>query len=185
MITVVSGLPRSGTSMMMQVLVAGGIPPLTDHERKPDADNPRGYYELEVAKKIKTDTSWLAEAEGKVFKIVSMLLTDLPATHRYRIVFMVRDLDEVLASQAVMLQRKGEAPKAPDTVLKPLYAKHLAEIREWLAVQAHMDVYYCRHRAMIEDPRTEIDRLAAFLGDSPDTAAMRAAVDPSLHRQKR
>jgi hypothetical protein len=185
MITVVSGLPRSGTSMMMQVLVAGGIPPLTDHERKPDADNPRGYYELEVAKKIKTDTSWLDDAEGKVFKIVSMLLTDLPATRRYRIVFMLRDLDEVLASQAVMLRRKGEAPKAPDTVLKPLYETHLADIRTWLAEQDHIDVHYCRHRAMIEDPKTEIERLAAFLGDAPDTAAMFAAVDPSLHRQKR
>jgi hypothetical protein len=185
MITVVSGLPRSGTSMMMQVLTSGGIPPLTDHKRKPDSDNPRGYYELEVAKKIVTDTSWLAEADGKVFKIVSMLLTALPADYRYKIVFMLRDLDEVLASQTAMLKRKGEKSRAPDAVLKGLYEKHLAEIRAWLAAQPNIDVLYCPHRAMVENPKLEIRRVADFLGDSMDTAAMFRTVDPSLHRQKR
>lgn len=185
MITIVSGLPRSGTSMMMQVLISGGIPPLTDHERQPDEDNPRGYYELNVAKKIKTDTSWLAAADGKVFKIVSMLLTDLPPDYRYKIVFMLRDLDEVVASQTVMLKRKGEEPKAPDAVLKGFYEKHLAEIKAWLAKQPHIEVFYGRYHAIIDDPKPEIQRLADFLGGDMDTEAMFRAVDPTLHRQKR
>src|SRR5205809_5271301 len=98
-IVVVSGLPRSGTSLMMQLLHAGGIPALTDHIRAPDTDNPRGYFEFERVKKVKEDAAWLPDARGKVVKMVSQLLYDLPATERYRVVFMERDLEEVLASQ--------------------------------------------------------------------------------------
>ncbi|MBN1557172.1 MAG: sulfotransferase family protein [Lentisphaerae bacterium] len=185
MITIVSGLPRSGTSMMMQMLCAGGIPPLTDHVRSADDDNPRGYYELEVAKKIRDDVSWLPEAEGKVFKIVSMLLFHLPPGYRYQVVFMLRDLDEMLASQAAMLARKGESSKAPDDVLKTHFKKHLDAVRAWLTGQPHIDVLYCRHREVVADPAAAAARLDAFLDVPLDTAAMARAVDPALYRQRR
>jgi hypothetical protein len=103
-IVVVSGLPRSGTSMMMQMLEAGGLPILTDGERVADADNPRGYYEYAPAKRLMTDRTWLPAADGKAVKIVAQLLPYLPpAPHRFRVIFMKRDLGEVLASQQVML----------------------------------------------------------------------------------
>ncbi len=108
-IIIVSGLPRSGTSLMMQMLASGGLQPVTDHVRTPDTDNPRGYYELEKVKKIKDDASWLPETRGKVFKLVSQLLFDLPPNERYRIIFMERDLDEMLVSQEAMLRRRERA----------------------------------------------------------------------------
>ena len=106
-IIVVSGLPRSGTSLMMQMLAAGGVEVVTDHVRTADTDNPRGYYEFELVKKIKQDASWLPEARGKAVKMVSQLLYDLPAGEKYRIIFLERDLDEVLVSQEKMLERLG------------------------------------------------------------------------------
>ena len=113
-IIIVSGLPRCGTSLMMQMLVQGGFEAVTDHIRTADTDNPRGYYELEKVKKIKEDASWLPETRGKVVKMVSQLLFDLPASERYRVIFMQRDLDEMLASQEKMLERLNR-PSAPGT----------------------------------------------------------------------
>src|SRR5437660_12828449 len=106
-IIIVSGLPRSGTSLMMQMLENGGVPVVTDHIRTADTDNPRGYYEFEQVKKIKQDASWLPATRGKAVKMVSQLLYDLPTSERYKIIFMERDLDEVLASQEKMLERLG------------------------------------------------------------------------------
>src|SRR5215208_2690100 len=111
-IIIVSGLPRSGTSLMCQMLDNGGIEVVTDGIRAPDADNPRGYYELEKVKQIKQDATWLHETRGKAFKMISQLLYDLPPTERYRVIFMQRDLDELLASQEKMLERLGR-PAAP------------------------------------------------------------------------
>ena len=104
MIVVVSGLPRSGTSLMMQMLQAGGMPLLTDGRRAADGDNPKGYCEFEPAKRLKDDASWLGAAEGRAVKLVSALLFDLPPERRYRVIFMTRDLDEVLASQRDLLR---------------------------------------------------------------------------------
>ncbi|HYH50718.1 MAG TPA: sulfotransferase family protein, partial [Acidimicrobiia bacterium] len=106
-IGIVSGLPRCGTSMMMAMLAAGGLPLLVDNVREADEDNPRGYYEFEAVKHMKEDTSWLADAGGKVVKMVSALLTDLPGGHPYRVVFMERNMAEILASQRTMLSRQG------------------------------------------------------------------------------
>ena len=97
-ITIVSGLPRSGTSLMMQMLEAGGMPVLTDGIRDADEDNPRGYYELEAVKRTKDDPAWLHGAPGKVVKMIYLLLYDLPTTYNYRIIFMRRPLSEVVAS---------------------------------------------------------------------------------------
>src|SRR5262245_12295550 len=108
-ITIVSGLPRSGTSMMMSMLEAGGLGALTDGIRAADEDNPKGYYEFERVKKIKQDTAWLADAKGRVVKMISQLLLDLPAAYQYRIIFMRRNIDEILASQKQMMVRRGTA----------------------------------------------------------------------------
>src|SRR5438477_21255 len=124
-VVIVSGLPRSGTSLMMQVLEAGGIEVVTDNQRVADTDNPRGYRELERVKKIKEDASWLPEVRGKAVKMVSQLLYHLPPTERYFVLFMERDLDEVLASQEKMLARLGQ-PAAPRDDMRRAFTLHLA-----------------------------------------------------------
>src|SRR5687767_1046860 len=121
-ITVVSGLPRSGTSMMMRMLEAGGIPVLIDNVRQPDEDNPAGYYEFEQVKQVRDNTQWLPSARGKTVKMVYRLLYDLPSQFDYRVIFMRRNLDEVLASQQKMLERKGKAGgAATDEEMARLY----------------------------------------------------------------
>ncbi len=114
-ITVVSGLPRSGTSLMMQMLVAGGLPALTDAVRSPDESNPRGYFEFEPVKRLRTDASWLEQARGRAVKIIHLLLRELPTDGRfqYRVLFLRRPLEEVIASQSAMLARAGKASAEP------------------------------------------------------------------------
>src|SRR5271169_2606440 len=123
-ITIVSGLPRSGTSLMMQMLDNGGVTVVTDNVRAADTDNPRGYYEFEQVKKIKEDVSWLPETRGKAFKMVSQLLYELPSSQRYRIIFMERDMDEMLLSQEKMLARLNK-PAASRATIKRAFIKHL------------------------------------------------------------
>src|SRR5437868_10538215 len=138
-IIIVSGLPRSGTSLMMQMLDGGGIPVLTDAIRAADTDNPRGYYEFEKVKQIKQDASWLPQARGKACKMVSQLLYDLPASEKYRIVFMERDLDEILVSQEKMLQRL-DRPAAPREPMKRAYLLHLGKLHDCLVHQRQTHV---------------------------------------------
>jgi len=184
-ITIVSGLPRSGTSMMMQMLVAGGIPALTDNIRRADEDNPRGYYELEAVKKVKEDTSFLDAARGKVVKMVHLLLYDLPPRHRYRVVFMRRQIDEVLASQKVMLERLGKpGGKLTDADLARVFESQIAQLQEWLAGQPHFAVCYVNYNHVIRDPAPIVEELNGFLGGALDTAAMMRSVDPSLYRRR-
>jgi hypothetical protein len=184
-IVIVSGLPRSGTSMLMKMLEAGGIPPLTDHIREADEDNPKGYYEFERVKQLETDKDWLPEAHGKAVKIISFLLPHLPPDFRYRIVFLRREIKEVLASQRQMLIRRGEEPdKTPDERMEMLYAKHLKQVENWLANQPGADTLYLHHHEVIADPTGAAESIRAFLGGTMDTTAMGAVVDPSLHRQR-
>jgi len=184
-IIVVSGLPRSGTSMLMQVLEAGGLSLLCDYKRRPDPDNPRGYYELEKVKTLPKDSSWLGEAEGKAVKIVSMLLYDLPPERHYKIVFVLRALTEVLASQATMLARRGEGTvSAEDSKMRRHYERHLRKLNTWLAEQENMEVFYCDYNAMLRDPEAELARLLDFLGAHLNKYAMLQAIDPSLYRQR-
>ncbi len=183
-IIVVSGLPRCGTSLMMQMLDRGGVPVVTDHVRAADTDNPRGYYELERAKKIKEDASWLPEARGKAFKMVSQLLYDLPAREQYLVIFMERDLDEMLLSQEKMLARLGR-PVAPRDQIKSAFIQHLARLREWLARQRNIEVLYVNYNELLERPAAEAGRVASFLGGRADTEEMARAVDPSLYRNRR
>jgi Sulfotransferase domain len=183
-IIIVSGLPRSGTSLMMQMLASGGLETVTDNIRAADTDNPRGYYELEKVKKIKDDASWLPGTRGKAFKMVSQLLFDLPPSERYRIIFMERDLDEMLVSQEVMLQRRNHEP-APRDEIKRAFMKHLERLRDWLVEQPNMDVLYVRYADLIDRPEEQAGRVSEFLRGKADAKAMAAAVDPALYRNRK
>jgi hypothetical protein len=185
-IVVVSGLPRSGTSMMMKMLEAGGIPPLTDHQRAADEDNPKGYYEFERVKKLKEgDYAWLEQVEGRAVKVISALLEHLPGDYRYRVLFMKRAMPEILASQKEMLIRRGEDPKSvPDEEMAGLFTQHLAKLENWLEGQKNITVLYLNYNTLLEDPEPYVHQINAFLGDGLDTAQMSAVVDPKLYRQR-
>lgn len=199
-ITVVSGLPRAGTSLLMQLLEAAGLELARDDARAPDADNPRGYAELAAVKGIRRDASFLAGCRGRVVKIVAPLLTALPAVHAYRAVFVERDLAEVIASQRTMLQRTGHAaPPEGEPALVRAFEATLARTRAWLAARPAIDVLFIDHRRLIEAPRPTVELLADFLRrTSADPArseseaarqarlaAMGAVIDPALYRQRR
>ena len=182
-VIIVSGLPRSGTSLMMQMLDSGGIPVLTDQVRTPDTDNPRGYYEFERVKKTRQDPSWLAEARGKAVKMVSQLLYDLPAGERYRVLFMERNLEEVLRSQEKMLARLGR-PAAPREPMKQAYLVHLERLHDWLRGQPHFRVLRVNYPGLIEQPRPQAQRVCDFLNCQPDVDGMVRSVDPLLYRNR-
>ena len=187
-ITVVSGLPRSGTSMMMQMLVAGGMPAVSDGLRTADADNPRGYLELEAVKKLKTDSAWLAGARGHAVKVISMLLYELPADYEYRVIFMHRDMDEILASQKEMLKRRGTAGADSgadaDAAMRQHLGAHLKKVEAWLAERKNFHVLYCEHRELLRAPVEQARRVGEFLGPGLNEQAMVQAIDPSLHRNR-
>jgi len=183
-IVVVSGLPRSGTSLMMQMLDRGGISAMTDGIREADTDNPRGYLELERVKKTKEDASWVPLARGRAVKLVSSLLYDLPPTERYRVVFMERNLDEVLASQEKMLQRLGRHV-APADKMKSSFNIHLKRLFQWLPQQAHMRVVTINYNRLLTDPESECKRVVDFLDGRPVLEQMLSAVDRSLYRNRR
>ena len=182
-IAIVSGLPRSGTSMMMRMISAGGIPALTDSVRPADPDNPLGYFELEAVKRTAADPSWLNGAQGKVVKMVHLLLRDLPEGRRYRIVMMHRDPDELLASQQKMLVRTGRAgAKMPAADLKRVFASQMQAVRAWLDARPHFLVLDVRYDQVIADASGEARRVADFLGIPEAAPRMAGAVDPSLYR---
>lgn len=183
-IVIVSGLPRSGTSMMMKMLEAGGIGVIIDNIRKADEDNPKGYYEFEDVKKIKEDVSWLRGAQGKAVKMVSMLLYELPAHYNYKIIFMRREIGELLSSQRKMLERKGEKNIPADEEMVRLYEKHLREIEEWLERQANMKVLYLQYGDVLASPQKNAANVIQFLGVPLDIEKMVQAVDKSLYRNK-
>jgi hypothetical protein len=184
-VTVVSGLPRSGTSMMMQMLAAGGLPVLTDGRRGADVDNPRGYYEYEPVKSLARDSSWLNAARGRAVKIVSALLAHLPEHLEYRVIFMHRPIAEILASQSAMLDRIGHCgPRSEDARLADIFTRHLAEVDRMLNARpaiARLDVDY---PSVIATPSRVVETVRAFLGGTLDAERMVAAVAPELHRQR-
>ncbi|MBU2552592.1 MAG: sulfotransferase domain-containing protein [Proteobacteria bacterium] len=185
-IIIVSGLPRSGTSMIMQMLEAGGLPVVTDGLRRPDEDNPRGYYEMERVKNLKDDQGWLAECRGRAIKVVSPLLTDLPAGLRYRLIFVHRDLDEIEASQRAMLERRGHSESDRDRrEMVALFGRHLDHIRRWLTGRPDIRVLEVTHREVIDDPIAGARLIGRFLGGSLDEREMARVVDTSLFRQRK
>jgi hypothetical protein len=183
---VVSGLPRSGTSMLMQMLEAGGVELVADFERAADADNPEGYYELERVKDIDRglETAWLAGVRGKAVKIVSHYLRYLPDTNNYQVVFVHRNLQEILASQAKMLARRGEESGTDDARMEELYIDHLAKAARSLASRSCFDTLDVQHGATIRDPAGTAAAVNRFLGGSLDEAAMAAVVNPDLYRNR-
>lgn len=184
-VTIVSGLPRSGTSLIMQMLHAGGLPALTDGLRVADENNLRGYFEYEPVKRLRSDRAWLPQARGQVVKIIHLLLRDLllDGSLQYRVVFMRRPTDEVLASQRAMLQREGKAGADP-AVLKKAFETQLAQLDAWMAAQPCIRVLNVDYHRVVQQPQAVADELQGFLGRPLDTAAMVRAVDPALHRQR-
>jgi len=185
-VTIVSGLPRSGTSLMMQMIDQGGLPALKDEIRVADEDNPKGYYEFEPVKKTKDDPSWLKRAPGTAVKMVYRLLYDLPPEYNYRVIFTRRKLEEVVASQNVMLERSGkQGGGLPDDKLLQVFRAEIDKSNRWLAEQPNFEVLYVNYNEMIADPAPQVVRINEFLGGGLDTKAMMAVVDPTLYRQKR
>jgi hypothetical protein len=184
-ITIVSGLPRSGTSLMMQMLAAGGIPVLSDGERQPDADNPRGYFEWERIKLLPKEPECISEAEGKVVKVISQLLFALPASRDYRLVFMQRPLAEVVASQAEMIRRRGTtgANLSPAALIGGLGA-HLNQVNAWLRDKAKISVQRVEHHEVLGEPLRVSQSIQQFLNYPLDTVAMSQQIDRSLYRQR-
>lgn len=185
-ITIVSGLPRSGTSMMMKMLAAGGLEPLTDNLRIADEDNPKGYFEFERVKQIEHDKAWLEEARGRVVKLISALLKHLPEGYNYKVIFMRRAMAEILASQRQMLIRRGEpADTVPDEKMAAMFEKHVAQVESWLAAQPNIETVYVSYNEVVKDPRPHAERINVFLGGSLNVDAMAEIADRALYRQKR
>jgi hypothetical protein len=169
---------------MMQMLDKGGVGVVTDRVRTPDADNPRGYYEFEPVKQVKRDDSWLPSARGKAVKMVSQLLYDLPDGERYRVLFLERDLEEVLASQEKMLANLGQ-PAAPREAMRRAFTTHLERLHEWLSLQGNFTVLRVRYPDLIARPCEQAARVRDFLGIPADAGRMAQAVDPSLYRNRK
>jgi hypothetical protein len=185
-ITVVTGLPRSGTSMMMQMLEAGGITALVDDLRPPDRHNPGGYHEYQRVTRLASDQDWLPEAQGKVVKMVYRLLYELPREFDYRVVWMRRRLDEVTASQDAMLldTAPAQAASMDPTQVIDAFSRQLDEFGEWLGRQPNKRSRVVDYNAILEDPRPSIAAVHRFLDGRLDVAAMERVVDPALYRQR-
>jgi len=184
-VVIVSGLPRSGTSMMMKMLEAGGMELIIDGIRTADEDNPKGYYEFERVKQLdKGDTAWVAGAQGKAVKVIAALLEYLPSEYTYQVLFMNRRMPEVLASQRKMLERRGEKSEISDEKLAALLRKHVQQVKAWLAGQPNFEMLELDYNAMLVDPEPWAERINAFLGGKLDVQAMVEVVDPNLYRNR-
>ncbi|HXJ55373.1 MAG TPA: sulfotransferase domain-containing protein [Candidatus Dormibacteraeota bacterium] len=186
-VVLVSGLPRSGTSMLMQMLEKGGVPVVTDKIRTPDPDNPKGYHEFERIKDLdkSKDKSWLGQYRGQVIKTISFLLQDLPLDLNYKVIFMRRNLEEVLQSQNKMLERNGAKNElVPDEKMRRNYEFHLKKVYYQLNSTPNFEVLYVEYSAVVEDPLPEATRINAFLGGGLNVTAMVSAVESSLYRNR-
>jgi len=186
-VIVVSGLPRSGTSMMMKMLEAGGLAILTDNLREADANNPKGYYEFERVKQMKDgDLAWLPDAVGKVVKIVTGLIMFLPSDYNYKVIFMQRDLNEVLSSQKKMLGRLGKVDdNIPDDKMAKVYEEHLKQVKGWLVRQPNVEVLHVNYNRMVADPTESLQKVNVFLGGDMNVEVMAGVVDKELYRERK
>jgi hypothetical protein len=185
-IIIVSGLPRSGTSMMMKMLEAGGLEPLTDNVRTADEDNPKGYFEFERVKQIENDKAWLEDARGRVVKLISALLKHLPPSYNYKVIFMRRAMPEILASQRQMLIRRGEpADAVPDDKMAAMFEKHVAQVESWLAAQPNIATIYVSYNEVMKAARPHAELVNEFLGGALAVEAMVGVADAALYRQRR
>ena len=184
MITIVSGLPRSGTSLMMQMLAAGGMAVLTDSLRKPDADNPRGYYEWESVKRLPRRPELIDQANGKVVKVISQLLLSIPEGRNFKIVFMERDLAEVLLSQDEMLRRRGAIDSTSNDLVAAAFEEHLNEVAAWFKDRLDLSVLHLKFKDLLHDPVGSSKALQDFLALNLNVEAMVRQVDLSLYRNR-
>jgi len=186
MITIVSGLPRSGTSLMMQMLAVGGMELLADGVREPDEDNPRGYFEFEPVKRTREDPSWLARAEGKAVKMVYQLLYDLPPGRDYRVILMERELSEIVDSQNRMLERLGRQPGRLDNAeWVRVFRRDIAKLKRWMATRSDFRVQRVSYNRLIVRPKPALKRIRRLLDGPLDVEKMAAAVDPALYRHRK
>jgi len=172
--------------MAMKMVEAGGLKVCTDNQRRPDEDNPKGYYEVERVKNLRneSDKSWLREARGKAIKVISSLLPELPPDNFYKVVFLNRDLDEVIASQNKMLERRGEPLAQDDEQIKEHFRNHLQNVKAWLKRQPNFEVLEVNYREVVQNPAEQAAQIQRFLGRKLDTARMAAAIDPALYRNR-
>ena len=185
-IVVVSGLPRSGTSMAMKMLEAGGLPIVQDGVRSADEDNPKGYYELERVKDLalETDWSWLTDSRGRGIKIVSYLLKELPGHLNYKVIFIRRDLREVLASQAKMLGRRGEESETEDQRMMELFESDLWKIHYLMRNRPQFEALTLNYTEVLATPLEKARQIRDFLGFELDVEKMAGVVDPDLYRNR-
>lgn len=184
-ITIVSGLPRSGTSMMMQMLDEGGIPPLTDKEREANIDNPKGYYEFERVKKLPEDTGWLEDARGKAVKVLAELIKHLPEGYDYKVVFMHRNLKEMIESQKKMLKRRGEDPdEVSDAELMAMFKKYRKMLKKTIDEHPDMEVIYVSYNQIMQNPKEGIESVDEFFNGELDKKKMLSVVDKDLYRNR-
>lgn len=171
--------------MMMRMIASGGMEIVTDEIREADQDNPAGYFEYEKVKKLDKDSSWLADIRGKAVKVISMLLYALPQNYSYKVIFMQRKMEEILASQRKMLGRRGESPgRANDRELALKFEAHLRKVFAWLAKKENMETLSVGYSEVIMDPSREAERIARFLDNVPVVEDMVAAVDQRLYRHR-
>lgn len=184
-VVVVSGLPRSGTSLMMSMLEATGIEPMQDGIREADIDNPKGYYEYERVKKIKDDKAWLPDAKGKVVKMISRLLVELPGDFNFKVIWMRRNIDEIIASQKKMLVRLGTYdPSVKDDEIRRMLLRHVEKTLSWMNAQGNIEHLFVSYNKLMEDPKDEVKKLAKFLGEGAEADAMMERIDTDLYRNR-
>lgn len=184
MITIVSGLPRSGTSLIMQMLEKGGMEILTDNVRKADESNPNGYFEYEKVKALQRDSSWLGEADGKAVKVIVQLLKYLPPQYNYKIIIIERDIQEILRSQEKMLSKMGQKVSSNQEILKKVFEKQLENTKQWLLSHNNVSVLYLQHREVLFQPQHTAIKINSFLDLSLEADMMAQVVDLSLYRQR-
>lgn len=170
--------------MMMRMLENGGIPVMTDGFRKADDDNPLGYYEFEAVKRLDKDNSWLTDAGGKAIKVIYIFLYSLPRDYKYKVIFMKRNLDEVVASQKVMLRRRQEGDRLSDQQLMDSYQQQLQKLDLWIRAQDNFTILYLDYPEVVAEPQNAVGEITRFLGLSLDTDAMMKTVEPALHRHR-
>jgi Sulfotransferase domain len=185
-IIIVSGLPRSGTSLMMSMLEAGGMTILTDNKRTADIDNPEGYHEYELVKDlVKGNYSWLSKARGKGVKVISTLLPYLPIQHHYRIIFMRRDMAEILASQKKMIINRGEDPdKIPETQMTQIFEKNIHQVEEWINSHPNVTKIDISYNQLLREPESLVYQVSQFVGGDLDVNKMLNVINPNLYRQR-
>ena len=185
-ITIVSGIPRSGTSMMMQMLNAGGLEILTDNIRVNDENNPKGYLEYQKVKNLANDNSWMNEGRDKVIKVIAQLLQYLPSNYQYKVIFMEREMEEIIQSQQIMLGKKADVEnKVYPTALADTFKKQLEKTRSWISTHPHFEVIYVNYTDVITNPTEVAENLSLFLDADLNTEAMVKAVDNTLYRNRK